>query len=116
MKDKLGNRIKEQYESRTRYKLMRRCPTIIRLDGKAFHTYCRSLVKPFDMGLIEDMQETTKFLCKEIQGVKCGYVQSDEISLLITDYDRLETSAWFDYSIQKWFQYLQALQLLNLIN
>lgn len=101
MKDKLGTRIKDQYESRTKYKLMRRCPTIIRLDGKAFHTYCKNLTKPFDMGLIEDMQFTAKFLCKEIQGAKCAYVQSDEISILLTDYNQLTTSAWFDNSVQK---------------
>lgn len=101
MTDKLGLRIKSQYEDKTRFKLMRRCPTIMRLDGKAFHTYCRGLDKPFDEGLIQDMQETMKFLCKEIQGCKLGYCQSDEISLLLTDYDTIETAAWFDYNLQK---------------
>lgn len=100
-KTALGTRMKENYEQRTRYKLMRRCPVIIRLDGKAFHTYTKGLDKPFDEGLIEDMMETTRFLCKEIMGVKCGYTQSDEISLLITDFDKLETEAWFDYNLQK---------------
>lgn len=90
MKDLLGIRMKEQYESRYKYKLMRRCPTIIRLDGKAF-----------DKGLIEDMQQTALYLCNEIQGVKCAYVQSDEISLLLTDYDSINTQAWFDYNLQK---------------
>ncbi len=101
MNDLLGKRMKEQYEDRFRYKLLRRVPTIIRIDGKAFHTYTRGLNKPFDKGLIEDMQETMRFLCKEIQGVKLGYCQSDEISLLITDYDTINTSAWFDYNLQK---------------
>ncbi|MDC7248501.1 MAG: tRNA(His) guanylyltransferase Thg1 family protein [Sphaerochaetaceae bacterium] len=100
-KTALGTRMKENYEQRTRYKLMRRCPVIIRLDGKAFHTYTRGLDKPFDEGLIEDMMETTRFLCEQIMGVKCGYTQSDEISLLITDFDKLETEAWFDYNLQK---------------
>lgn len=101
MKDKLGQRMKDQYESRIRYKLMRRCPTIIRLDGKAFHTYTKGLDKPFDEGLISDMQQTTKYLCENIQGVKCGYTQSDEISLLLADYDEITTQAWFDYNLQK---------------
>jgi len=100
-KSALGERMKTSYENRTKQFLTRRMPTIIRLDGKAFHTYTKSLKKPFDEGLIEDMQETTKFLCENIQGCKMGYTQSDEITLVLTDYDNLETSAWFDYSVQK---------------
>lgn len=94
-------RMKDNYESRSRTFLTRRTPVIIRLDGKAFHTYTKSLNKPFDEGLIEDMQLTAKFLCENIQGAKCAYVQSDEISILLTDYDKLDTDAWFDYNIQK---------------
>lgn len=97
----LGKRIKENYEIRSRQSLTLRTPTIIRLDGKAFHTYTKGLNKPFDEGLIEDMQLTTAFLCSQIQGCKFGYTQSDEITLVLTDYDTLETSAWFDYSVQK---------------
>ena len=94
-------RIKVNYESRSRNFLTRRVPVIMRLDGKAFHTYTRGLDKPFDEGLIEDMQQTAIHLCQNIQGAKCAYVQSDEISILITDYDTLTTDAWFDYNIQK---------------
>lgn len=94
-------RMKSNYENRYKFFLTRRTPVIIRIDGKSFHTYTRGLTKPFDEGLIEDMKNTTIFLCENIQGAKLGYTQSDEISILITDYDNLETSAWFDYSIQK---------------
>lgn len=73
----------------------------MRCDGKAFHTYTKNLNKPFDEGLIEDMQQTAIYLCQNIQGAKCAYVQSDEISILITDYDTLTTDAWFDYEVQK---------------
>lgn len=100
-KTSLGTRMKENYENRAKQYLTRRTPVIIRIDGKAFHTYTKGLKKPFDEGLIEDMQETTKFLCENIQGCKMGYTQSDEISLVVTDYDKLETSAWFDYNVQK---------------
>jgi len=93
--------MKSNYESRSRTYLTRRTPVIIRLDGKAFHTYTRGLNKPFDEGLIEDMQRTAVFLCENIQGAKCAYVQSDEISILVTDYDQLNTDAWFDYNVQK---------------
>lgn len=95
------NRMKSNYENRSKTFLTRRTPVIIRLDGKAFHTYTRGLNKPFDEGLIEDMESTTKYLCENIQGVKLGYCQSDEISLLLTDYETLDTQAWFDYNVQK---------------
>lgn len=101
MKDDLGDRMKSYYEDRTRVSLPRRTFTIIRIDGKAFHTYTRGLTRPFDKALIDDMDETTKFLCESIQGVKFGYVQSDEISLLLTDFDKNTTDAWFDGNIQK---------------
>ena len=101
MVDKLGDRIKSNYEDRTRYSLPRRTYTIIRLDGKAFHTYTSNLKKPFDMDLIEDMQKATKYLCEHIQGCVMGYVQSDEISLLLTDFATPTTDAWYDGNIQK---------------
>lgn len=100
-KDDIGNRMKQYYEGRSKTFLSRRIPVIIRIDGKAFHTYTKSLEKPFDKGLIEDMNETAIYLCKNIQGAKCAYVQSDEISVLITDFDELTTDAWFDYNVQK---------------
>jgi tRNA(His) 5'-end guanylyltransferase len=101
MRDDLGDRMKDFYEDRTRYKLARRTNTLIRIDGKAFHTYTKGLKRPFDTGLIEDMNSTTEFLCKNIQGAKFGYVQSDEISILLTDYDDISTHAWFDGNLQK---------------
>lgn len=93
----LGDRIK-QYEFVWRYFLPRRNYTIIRIDGKAFHTYTNGLNRPFDDGLINDMDETAKYLCKNIQGAKFGYVQSDEISILLTDFDDLETSAGINWN------------------
>jgi tRNA(His) guanylyltransferase len=101
MQDDLGNRMKLQYENRTRYFLPRRTYTIIRLDGKAFHTFTRGMRRPYDVGLIDMMNATTLTLCKEIQGVQLAYTQSDEISLLLTDFDKITTDAWFDGNIQK---------------
>lgn len=93
--------MKEYYENRSKTFLTRRTPVIIRNDGKNFGTYTKSLQKPFDEGLIEDMNETAIYLCKNIQGAKCAYVQSNEISILVTDFDDLSTDAWFDYNVQK---------------
>jgi tRNA(His) guanylyltransferase len=100
-KDDIGNRMKENYENRSRFFLPRRTNTIIRIDGKAFHTYTRGMNRPFDDGFIEDMDKTAIYLCKNIQGAKFAYVQSDEISILLTDYDKITTDAWFDNNVQK---------------
>lgn len=97
----LGDRIKEYYESRTKQFLTRRTITIIRLDGKGFSKFTKGLNKPFDDGFSDDMDATAVYLCENIQGAKLAYTQSDEISIVISDFDNLETSAWFDYNVQK---------------
>lgn len=101
MKDPLGERIKENYENRTRYYIPRRTYAIIRLDGSHFHTYTRGLNKPFDNGLIQDMDSTIIAIMGEIQNAVFVYTQSDEISILLTDFAKTTTSAWFDGNIQK---------------
>ncbi|MGH7974804.1 MAG: tRNA(His) guanylyltransferase Thg1 family protein [bacterium] len=99
-KDSLGDRMKG-YEDAFRIYLPKRLPLIIRVDGKAFHTFTRNLNKPFDYDFIDVMLFTAIKLCEEIQGVKLAYWQSDEISLFITDYDTLTTQAPFDKNLQK---------------
>lgn len=101
VKDDLGVRMKTFYEQIPKTKLMRRCPVLIRIDGKAFHTFTRGFKRPFDDILIKTMQETTKYLCENIQGCVLGYTQSDEITLVLVDYKKLTSSAWFDYEVQK---------------
>lgn len=101
MHDELGTRMKENFEHRTRYFLPRRTYTIARIDGKAFHTYTRGCAKPFDFDLMDDMAETAKYLCENIQGAVLAYAQSDEITIVMTDFAKTTTSAWFDGNIQK---------------
>lgn len=96
----LATRMKD-YESVSRARLTRRTPVIIRIDGKAFHTFTKGMKRPFDYVLTETMRETTKYLCGNIQGCVLGYTQSDEISLVLVDYKTLETSAWFNNEVQK---------------
>ncbi len=99
-KDSLGDRMKD-YENVERRYLTRRLPTIIRVDGKAFHSFTKGFQKPFDMVLMETMWGVAEYLCGNIMGCKIAYTQSDEISLLITDYENITTQAWFDKNIQK---------------
>lgn len=99
--DSIGTRMKEYYEAVPKTKLMRRTPVALRIDGKNFHTFTRGFQKPFDMILMKSMQETMMYLCKNIQGCVFGYTQSDEITLILIDYQTLTTDAWFDYEVQK---------------
>ena len=101
LRDELGIRMKNFYESVPKTKLLRRTPVAIRIDGKAFHSFTRGMKKPFDFILIESMQKTMQYLCENIQGCVLGYTQSDEITLLLIDYKRLNSDAWFDYEVQK---------------
>lgn len=99
--DELGMRMKEFYEEVPKTRLVRRMPVAIRLDGKAFHTFTRGFEKPFDEVLGKSMRETMKYLCENIQGCVLGYTQSDEITLILVDYQNLNSCAWFDYEVQK---------------
>jgi len=99
-KDSLGDRMKS-FEDCYRVKLPQRMPVVLRIDGKAFHSYTKGCKRPFDDNLVNCMNETAKYLCENIQGVKIGYVQSDEISLLLNNYETLNTQSWFDNNIIK---------------
>ena len=99
-KDDLGDRMKG-YEGIERRYMAKRTPTLIRLDGKAFHTFTKGFQRPFDMILMKTMWDTAQYICKNVMGCKIAYTQSDEITLLLTDYDTLTTQAWFDKNIQK---------------
>ena len=100
-RDSLGDRMKNFYEGRSEAYLTRRMPVIIRIDGRAFHQFTKHFKKPYDKVFHKSMNKTMQYLCKNTQGCKLGYTQSDEISLLLTDYDTLDTDAFFDYRIQK---------------
>lgn len=89
------------YETRNRYYLQRRMPVILRLDMRAGHSFTKGFERPFDEIFIKSMQETAKYLCENIQNCKLSYQQSDEITLLLVDYDKLNTDCFFDYRVDK---------------
>lgn len=101
MGDPLGDRMKDNYENRARHYLIRRMPVIVRVDGKAFHTYTAGMEKPFDRHILSEMARSARMVAEHMQGCKAVYVQSDEASFLLTDYDHLNTEAWFDYNKSK---------------
>lgn len=106
--DSLGTRMKS-YESTFQSNVMRRSPVIIRIDGRAFHTYTKRLAKldpslkdtPFSKIMHEVMMDTTRTLVDQVQNCVFGYTQSDEISLLLRDWDFHETEQWFNGNAQK---------------
>lgn len=91
----------KDYEHRTRYLLPKRTYTLCRIDGKGFSKYTKNCVKPFDYDLIEDMQETTKYILENVMGGVLGYHQSDEITLLLCDFQDIKSEAYFNNNLQK---------------
>jgi len=101
MKDTFGDRMKSNYEKRAQVSLLCRTPVIIRVDGKSFSKFCKRFERPYDEKLHAMLNDVMLYLCKNIQGAKFAERHSDEISILVTDYDNLNTDAYFDYEIQK---------------
>lgn len=96
----LGDRIK-RYEKTFHHTALHRSPLMIRVDGRAFHTFTRKLKRPFDTELMAAMVSSACQIAKDMQGFKAGYVQSDEVTFCLTDYDTVETQGWFDYDLSK---------------
>lgn len=97
----IATRMKENYELRQRPMLTRRVPVIVRVDGRAFHTYTRTMNHPYDDDLHAAMLAAAYATANDMQGCKAVYIQSDEASFLLTDYSTLTTEAWFDYNQSK---------------
>lgn len=93
--DSLGDRMK-RHEASTKRVFPPQTPVIIRVDGKAFHTYTRGLEKPYCLMLQLAMDTATRVLCEEIQGAQLAYVQSDEISVLLVGHKKFVSNPWFD--------------------
>ena len=99
-KDSLGDRMKV-YEAPYKQLLVQKMPIVIRVDGKAFHTFTKKMVKPFDDLLIDTMQKTMLALCKDVENCKFGYTQSDEITLVCVNNDVIKTEGLYKYKVNK---------------
>lgn len=96
----LGDRMK-RHEATYRAVLPRRTYTLLRLDGRAFHSYLRGCQRPFDEQFMADMDAVAEALCNEITGARFAYTQSDEISILVTDFAAIGTEPWFGGVVAK---------------
>lgn len=98
-KTPLGTMLKE-YQAVTDIQLDFDGYNILQLDGNAFHTFTKGFERPFDDRFISAMNEVAVEIIKTIPGARVGYVQSDEISILIKKVmDREEP--YFNHRVQK---------------
>ncbi|KMV15979.1 hypothetical protein ACT17_23095 [Mycolicibacterium conceptionense] len=96
----LGNRIK-RYESASSHTLTPRTPVMIRVDGRAFHTFTRRCERPFDHHVVDSMVEAARYTAADMAGFRLAYVQSDEATFLIDDLASLQSQPWFGNKVHK---------------
>jgi tRNA(His) guanylyltransferase len=101
LKDDLGQRIKQSYEDALRITLPRRTHLILRIDGRSFHQFTRSLERPYSQALADALDHAALALAHQLTGCKFAFGQSDEYSFLATDYDSPKAKMWFDGNLQK---------------
>ncbi|MFI6496880.1 tRNA(His) guanylyltransferase Thg1 family protein [Nonomuraea typhae] len=99
-KTALGDRMKG-YEAATRTVLPRRTYCVVRVDGRAFHSFLRHAGRPFDEVVMLAMDRVAEALCGEMSGAVFAFTQSDECSVLLTDFESTGTQPWFGGVIQK---------------
>ena len=99
-KDAIGDRMK-QYENCYRIYMPRRSAVVVRLDGRSFHTFTKGFERPYDITFATCMWETARKLCENVGGCRFGYTQSDEITLILADWENPKTEPWFGNNLQK---------------
>lgn len=90
-----------RYEEPFNQTLPQRMPVLIRVDGKAFHTFCRKFQKPWDSVMRRAMDAAAIAICEEAQGACCAYLQSDEITILLVSYRRFNSQPWLGNRVSK---------------
>ncbi len=100
MTDTLAARMK-RYEDACSFTLLPRTPVMIRIDGRAFHTFTRACRKPFDPRIIGAMVAAARYTAADMTGFRLGYVQSDEATFLIDDLGSPQSQPWFGNRVHK---------------
>lgn len=101
MYNQINQEIKKEFEYPAEVYLDKNMPVIVRIDGRAFHTFTRGFKKPFDKIFRETMQETMLRLCESIENCVFGYEQSDEITLVLVKNDNELAEPWFNNRVKK---------------
>jgi len=107
----LGDRMK-RYEKCVSPQLIPRVPVIIRVDGRAFHTFLKGFEKPFDAEYITSMKESAQVVASEMQNFRIAYIQSDEATFMLHSSDP-RSQFWFDNKQQKMTSISAALMTAN---
>ena len=90
-----------QYRKKIDYKLDKSLPLICMIDGRSFSKRIKNnFIRPFDNYFIDLMNKTAQHVCKNVQGCKFAYVQSDEISFFIDSRGENDTP-FFEYRLCK---------------
>lgn len=97
--DNLSKRMKEQYEDRYKNLLSKRTYTIVRIKATNFK-HC-GINKPYNDDELSNMNKTAIQLLKNITDAKLAYTCSNEISLILTDFDEVNDKLYCDGDIQK---------------
>jgi tRNA(His) 5'-end guanylyltransferase len=98
----LGDRMKN-YEKAYDVYMPSRLPVIVRIDGKGFSKFTKSIKakKPFDEFFSNTMSIALKAAAEKIEGCVFGYTQSDEMTFVIKNDQSLESTPWFGNRTQK---------------
>lgn len=113
------------YRSITDYKVKQKSYVMVMLDGKNFSSKIKKKYKlPFDQEFINIMNDTAAYVCSQVQGAKLAYVQSDEISIVLTDFDNNDTDCYYGYRLTKMLSIIASIAtsffnkavITNLIN
>lgn len=100
----------EALRATTDYRLPKKTYIMSAIDGRSFSRLIKNKYeKPFDDKFINMMNEVAIYVCKNVQGCKFAYTQSDEITFVLTDFENEETSAFFDYRICKMLSIIPSL-------
>lgn len=109
----LGDRMKT-YEVISRTELLPRIPKIIRLDGKAFHTFTKKFKQPFDKRIMDSMVKGAMAVMKEIGGIaRFAYIQSDECTIVLNDSMSEMSQPWYGNQVQKMASVSAAIMSVN---
>jgi tRNA(His) 5'-end guanylyltransferase len=112
MQESLSDRQK-LYEQSYDYKIIKRLPLIIRVDGKNFSRVTKHLPRPYCHEMLSLMANTMLHAAMEIEGAIFAYHQSDEITFVIRNDQSLESEPWFQNRIQKIVSIVSSITTLS---
>lgn len=96
--------------STTDYKLPLKSYVMVMIDGRSFSRVIKNnYEKPFDDKFINMMNEVAKYVCKNVEGCKFAYTQSDEITFVLTDFETETTCAFFGNRLTKILSVIPAM-------